>query len=166
MPLTYQVIGSVTVGSGGAANIDFTSIPQTYTDLVVKVSIRNVNDTADSYLRFNGATTNFSDRWIYGTGSGNADSTLNANIDFLTNRSSFTANVFGNSEFYIPNYTNSSNKSVSVDSVSENNATTSYQQLSAGLWSNSAAITSIQILASAGNLAQYSTATLYGIKKD
>lgn len=159
---TYTLISSVTVGSGGAANIQFTSIPQTYTDLLVKTSLRNVNDTADCYLRFNGATTNFSDRWIYGTGSG-ALSTSTSNIDFLSNRSSFTASTFGNSEFYIPNYTSSNNKSVSVDSVAENNATTAYTQLSAGLWSNTAAITSIQILASSGNLAQYSTAYLYGI---
>jgi hypothetical protein len=164
MPTTFTKIAAVTVGSGGAANIEFTSIPQTYTDLVMKVSIRNVNDTADSYLRFNGATTNFSDRWIYGTGSGTADSTTNSNIDFLVTRSTFTANVFGNSEFYIPNYTGSTNKSVSVDSVSENNATTSYQLLSAGLWSQTTAITSIQIVANNGNLAQHSTATLYGIK--
>jgi hypothetical protein len=40
MALTYTAIKTVTVGSGGAANIDFTSIPQTYTDLVLKVSAR------------------------------------------------------------------------------------------------------------------------------
>ena len=162
MATAYTLISSVTVGSGGAANIEFTSIPSTYTDLLIKTSIRNVNDTPRCWLRFNGATTNFSDIWVYGTGVG-ALSTTNSNIDFLNGRSSFTANTFGNSELYIPNYAGSNNKSVSVDSVAEDNATVAYTQLSAGLWSNTAAITSIQILASTGNIAQYSTAYLYGI---
>lgn len=161
MATTYTLISSVTVGSGGAANIEFTSIPSTYTDLLLKTSIRNVNDTPSCWLRFNSATTNFSDRWVYGAGA--AYSTTNSNIDFLNGRSSFTANTFGNSELYIPNYTGSNNKSVSVDSVAEDNSSLAYTQLSAGLWSNTAAITSIQILASTGNIAQYSTAYLYGI---
>ena len=159
---TMTALATVTVGAGGAANIEFTNIPQTYTDLLLKTSIRNVNDTPSCWLRFNSATTNFSDRWVYGTGVG-ALSTTNSNIDFLNGRSSFTANTFGNSELYIPNYAGSNNKSVSVDSVAEDNATVAYTQLSAGLWSNTAAITSIQILASTGNIAQYSTATLYGV---
>jgi hypothetical protein len=162
MANTYTLISSVTVGSGGAANIEFTSIPSTYTDLLIKTSIRNASDTPSCWLRFNSATTNFSDRWVYGTGSG-ALSTTNNNIDFLINRSSNTANIFGNTEIYIPNYRSSNNKSVSIDTVAEDNATLAYTLLSAGIWSNTAAITSIQILASTGNIAQYSTAYLYGI---
>jgi hypothetical protein len=41
MATTYEIISSVTVGSGGAANIEFTSIPATYTDLYVLASIRS-----------------------------------------------------------------------------------------------------------------------------
>ena len=37
---TYTLISSVTVGAGGASSIDFTSIPATYTDLLVKFSLR------------------------------------------------------------------------------------------------------------------------------
>ncbi len=163
MPNTFELIASSTVGAGGAASIDFTSIPSTYTDLVLKTSIRNVDDTLDVYLRFNGATTNHSDRWLYGTGSA-AGSTTNTNIDFVQNRSTYTASTFGSADIYIPNYAGSNNKSVSLDSTTENNATASYALLSAGLWSNTSAITSIKLIASSGNIAQYSTAYLYGVK--
>ena len=40
MANTFVLLASTTVGSGGASSIDFTSIPATYTDLVVKVSGR------------------------------------------------------------------------------------------------------------------------------
>ena len=163
MANTFELISAVTVGSGGASSIDFTSIASTFTDLCLKVSIRNVNDTPSVYLRFNGTTTNHSDRWIYGSGSF-ADSTSNANIEMLLNLSSSTSNTFGNAEIYIPNYAGSTNKSVSIDAVSENNGTLAYAQLDAGLWSNTAAITSIKLQAASGNIAEFSTAYLYGVK--
>jgi hypothetical protein len=163
MANTFELIASSTVGSGGAASIDFTSIPSTFTDLCVKVSIRNVNDTPSVYVRFNGTTTNHSDRWLYGSGSF-ADSTTNANIEMLLNRSSSTSSTFANAEIYIPNYAGSTNKSVSIDAVSENNGTLAYAQLDAGLWSDTAAITEIKLIAASGNIAQHSTAYLYGVK--
>jgi hypothetical protein len=67
---------------------------------------------------------------------------------------------------YIPNYASSNYKSFSIDSVTENNGTVAYQIMHAGVWSNTAAITSLTITAAGGNLAQYSTATLYGVYKD
>jgi len=163
MANTFELISAVTVGSGGASSIDFTSIASTFTDLCLKVSIRNVNDTPSVYLRFNGTTTNHSDRWLYGSGSF-ADSATNANIEMLLNRSSSTSSTFANAEIYIPNYAGSTNKSVSIDAVSENNGTLAYAQLDAGLWSNTAAITSIKLQAASGNIAEFSTAYLYGVK--
>jgi hypothetical protein len=163
MANTFELIQAYTVGSGGQSSIDFTSIASTFTDLCLKVSIRNVNDTPSVYLRFNGTTTNHSDRWLYGSGSF-ADSTTNANIEMLLNRSSSTSSTFANAEIYIPNYAGSTNKSVSIDAVSENNGTLAYAQLDAGLWSNTAAITSIKLQAASGNIAEFSTAYLYGVK--
>jgi hypothetical protein len=64
---------------------------------------------------------------------------------------------------YIPNYAGSSNKSVSIDSVTENNATGAYSGLTAALFASTAAITSFGI-STGSNFVQYSTATLYGIK--
>ena len=160
---TYTLISSVTVGAGGASSIDFTSIPATYTDLLVKVSARDTNANGEFYLRFNSSTTNYSDRWLYGSGS-SAASTTNTKIDLFLASSGYTANTFGNTEIYIPNYNSSNYKSVSSDSVQENNATGSYTLLEAGLWSSTSAITSVNLIPAGGTFAQYSTAYLYGIK--
>jgi hypothetical protein len=75
-----------------------------------------------------------------------------------------TANTFGNGEIYIPNYAGSTQKSVSADAVAENNsATYIYSALNAGLWTGTAAITSIKLLIPSYNFVQYSTAYLYGV---
>jgi hypothetical protein len=78
-----------------------------------------------------------------------------------------TASTFGSVDIYIPNYTDTgAQQSLSADSVSENNASTSYARSTAGLWQNNAAITSISIIPYLGTLwQQYTTATLYGISK-
>jgi hypothetical protein len=171
MATTYVQIGStVTVGSGGAASIDFSSIPSTYTDLVLLTSLRstrtaNTEDAAK--MEFNGVTTGYSYRQLRGTGSA-AESYTGTSAFFLQNQnaSSSTSSTFTNSSTYIPNYAGSQNKSLSVDSAMENNATSAFTNLVAGLWSNTAAITSIKLTPNVGPLfAEYSTATLYGISK-
>ena len=169
MATTFEAIATVTVGSGGAANIEFTSIPGTYTDLLVKFSLRGTNGTyVNNRFSFNGSTTGYSSRLLYGLGSstGSDVNAVTTAIDYsaYSAGSDATASTFSNGELYLPNYTGSSNKSVSVDAVSENNNTTAIAALTAGLWSDSAAITSVKITPSSGTFAQYSTATLYGIK--
>ena len=167
MATTYTLISSVTVGSGGAATIDFTSIPATYTDLIVKFSPRTNRATqvADIVsLSFNGSTSNRTVRELYGSGSGTfSGNTTNMYAGYVPCAGA-TGSVFGNVEIYITNYASSNFKSVSVDSVSENNATESYANLQANLWSNTAAITSLTLTPVVGTLfVQYSTAYLYGI---
>jgi hypothetical protein len=164
MANTFVKIASVTVGSGGAASIAFTSIPSTYTDLVVKISGRNTSSGDWFNLAFNGSTSGFSGKQIFSTGGGLFSYTKSSETEaFVNNNSSTTANTFSNSEVYIPNYAGSTNKSFSVDSVTENNGATAYIVLYAGLWSNGAAITSLTFTPNANTLAQYTTATLYGI---
>ena len=170
MANTFIKIASVTVGSGGASSIDFTSIPSTYTDLCVKLSARYNDASVLGRFRFNGDTgSNYSNRRLYGTGSSvasNSDSAQTSSYVFgLNDASNYTANTFSNAEFYIPNYAGSAYKSISIDAVSENNATEAYSTLQAGLWSNTAAITSIKIYQDSGLFVQYSTAVLYGINK-
>ena len=163
MPNTFELIASSTVGAGGAANIDFTSIPATYTDLCVKVSARHDANVTGIRIQYNGSTSSFFMRYVYGSGSAassGADTTQYA----YGNSSTYTASTFGNSEFYIPNYAGSNNKSLSSDSVTENNATAADMLFGAGLWSNTAAITSIKLSPTSGNFVQYSTAYLYGVK--
>lgn len=171
MATTYEAIATVTVGSGGASEIDFTSIAADWTDLLIKLSGRlsSAAFTQSITLRFNGSTTSYSSRNLRGSGS--AASSVNDvyGTDEMyigeAPANSATASTFGNCEIYIPNYAGSDNKSVSVDIVTEDNATLAYAYLTAGLWSNSAAITSIKLLLpNGGNFVQHSTATLYGIK--
>jgi hypothetical protein len=167
-------ISTVTVGSGGASSIDFTGIPQTYTDLMVKLSARtaynNIAGSISAYVRFNGdAGSNYSGRRLIGTGSSaiSDNSSTTSFINTFLNITAYTSNTFGNAEYYIPNYTSSNNKSISVDGVTEHNATLSYAAMVAGLWSNTSPISSISIFPepSTGNFVQYTTATLYGIRK-
>jgi hypothetical protein len=85
------------------------------------------------------------------------------------NGASSTSNTFGNTEFYIPNYTGSQNKSLSVDGVTENNTSSTYMlSLSSSIWADTSAITSITLYAvnvgSANKFVEHTTATLYGIK--
>jgi hypothetical protein len=167
MPDTFVKIASVTVGSGGAASIDFTSIPSTYTDLCIKHSLRiggtSVQDVVD--ISFNGSTASFSGRILFGTGAAAASTSSYTRGAGTMAEWNFTANTFGNSEIYIPNYAGSNNKSLSADGVSENNGTTALAILFATLWSNTSAITSISLTPyGGGSFVQYSTATLYGIK--
>lgn len=165
MPNTFVKIQTVTVGSGGAATIDFTSIPQTYTDLKLVTSARHTEASVsnDILITINSSTANFTARRGYATGTGVGSDTNSRGVG-VTVGASATASVFGNNEAYFPNYTSGNFKSFSADIVGENNAALSFTFLVANLWSTTSAITSITLTANGGNFVQYSTATLYGIK--
>jgi hypothetical protein len=160
---TYQLISSVTVGAGGASSLDFTSIPQTYTDLEILVSARTTGSGNGINITFNSNTSNYTNRALQGNGSGTSTyGTYNRNAGMF-GYSGDTANSFGSTKIYIPNYAGSNNKGYSADAVSENNGTTAYMNIVSGLWSNTSAITSISLAPMDGTLIQYSTAYLYGI---
>jgi hypothetical protein len=167
MPNTFYLLASNTVGAGGVASVTFSSIPQTYTDLIIKFSGRSDFSGVVRGLSFffNGDTTtgNYANKRMYGEGSGSAQSD-NSTYALFVNANTSTANSFGNGEIYIPNYTGSNNKSYSADYVIENNAATAYAGLDAGIRNNTAAITSIYISPEpTSNFMQYSTFYLYGI---
>lgn len=172
---TMKKIQSVTVSASTAAAIEFTNIPGTFDDLVIKLSTRTTQSAVYSagYLSFNNATgTNlYSDRDLYGEGSGTPGSGNSTNNDYTsrinwTTGNSATASTFGSGEVYIPNYAGNTNKSISTENVSENNATAAIQALGAGLFSSTNAITSIKLIPPTGtNFSQHSSATLYGIRK-
>jgi hypothetical protein len=171
MAYTYSKIATYTVGSSGVSNITFLNIPQNYTDLCLLLSFRAVNSGSAGYdfyadMSFNGSTSNASFRRLAGyitTVNSDTGSRLYA-ASFLG--STGTASTFGNAQVYIPNYAGSNNKSYSGESAAETNTTSNYLDMTAGLWSNTAAITSITLTPSAGNFAQYSSAHLYGIKAE
>jgi hypothetical protein len=173
---TFVLIEKYTVGAGGASSVTLGSggtIPQTYTDLKIVASIRT-NRTATNAenirLQFNGDTaSNYSWRYLDGNGSSATSVSGSANASILiayADTDLNTSNTFGNLEIYAPNYTSSNAKSVSGDSVSENNASLGYQVLAAGLWSGTSAIASVKLFPQLGpNFMQYSTFYLYGILK-
>jgi len=171
MPANYVLLERIQLNAS-AASVTFSNIPQSgYTDLKIVVSARGTNTgaTNDSpALQFNGDTaTNYTYRRLYGTGSvAGSDTTSNGYAyTAYTGYANATANTFGNSEIYIPNYSVSGiQKSISSDGVSENNATTAYMALMANIWTGTAAISSINIAPVNGSgWAQYSTFSLYGL---
>lgn len=168
MATTYEAIATVTVGAGGAATFGFTSIPATFTDLLILASVRSdrpSNSIDNGWVYFNSDTTsgNYTKRRLWGDGSAVYSATT-YDLDYYCPGSTATASTFGNLYYYIPNYAGSNNKSFSVDSSQENNATIAINNFTAGLWSSSSAITSITFDLNNGSFVQHSNATLYGIK--
>ena len=171
MPTTYKAIATVTVGSGGTSSIDFSSIPSTYTDVLVLFSLRQDTDDRNIKITFNNSSSSiYSERVLTGSGgvvsSSNNSSQTRFAVGAGASPSPATANTFGNGMLYVPNYTNTSNnKSMSVSTASENNSDTNVGQVFySGLWSSTSAINQITISPWASKFVQYSTATLYGIK--
>lgn len=165
MALTFNIIASATV-STGVNNIDFNSIPQTYTDLVVLFTARSSAADANVMMRFNGSTTGYSQRRIYSDGSSLINGGSYGESVGVGNQSTENTGAFGITRAYIPNYTNSAYKCFLSESAAENNTTTAYQIQFGGMWSNSAAITSISlVMGSNNNFVTNSTAYLYGVLK-
>ena len=175
MPNTFTLINSVTVGSGGASDIIFSSIPSTYTDLCIKISARTDVGQVNSFVicQPNSATTNLSSTVLFGTSSavGAGSYSVPQSIWSYACGANATANTFSNNEIYIVNYASTStNKSITFDGVNENNSTSDPRQsLTAGLWSSNTAISSVKLYPTdnsftAANFLQYTTAYLYGIK--
>jgi len=170
MANTYTLLETVTVGAAGAASVTFNSIPQTgYTDLVIKCSVRGTASAlyASLAVRFNGdSAANYKNLAIQGDGASAISyaqtSQTSFNIGNATGATA-TANTFDSSDVYIPNYTSSNYKSISVDDVMENNAATAYNTLTTSLWSQTAAITTINIFPGSGSFSQHSTFSLYGV---
>jgi hypothetical protein len=153
-----------------AASIEFTSIPQDGTDLVALISARSsgADGTRNCQVIPNGYTSGYTTRALYGEGSGSGASYSSTLIGYVGEipASAVTANTFGSILVYYPNYSGSTNKSISIDNVTEDNATYSRQDLMAGLWSNTSAITSLLVKTNAAmNLVAGSTVSLYKITK-
>ena len=168
MATTYELITNYTVGSGGTSLISLNPISSAYTDLLLKISIRGTNSSVNGSvsLGFNGTSTtsNWNVVFIEGNGSSISGGSGTSGVVGYPPAANATASTFGSVEVYIPNYLSTSlNKTLVADSVGENNGT-AYTNLLANIWNVTNAITSIEITNGVGNIAQYSTAYLYGIK--
>jgi hypothetical protein len=161
MASTYVLIEAKTLSST-QTSITFSSIPQTYTDLVLKMSSRLTSANVDNTITLNGSSTKSYGLRMYGNGSNSSSD--NAAGGGLANSSGYTASVFSNTEYYIPDYTGSKNKNISIDAVTENNDTQAYQNFSSQVFTLTSGITSIQLTPVSGSYAIGSTFYLYGIK--
>ena len=163
--MTMTLIETKTLLSA-AASLEFTSIPQDGTDLLLLTSIRSDRDSGsyDLYkIQLNGSNEITSGRILEGNGSSAAsESRIEVGVQPISLN---TSNTFNNGSHYIPNYTSSAAKSFSGDSVSEQNGTKAGQLLTAGLWNNTSPITSLKVVSGVGNLIAGSTISLYGILK-
>ena len=171
MPTTMKLIGKQTLGSN-AADVTFSSIPGTATDLLLVFTARSTasgGDIADNVrVRFNGATsdTNHSSRWLYGSGSSTGSGTDAFARAGYSNTSTNTANTFASSEMYLPNYAGSTAKSFSVFAATETNAAAVDMVVSAGLWNSTSAVTSMRLYTGSGSdLVTGSSFFLYTITK-
>jgi len=167
MALQLFKIASTTVESP-VTNIEFTSIPSGYTDLILHYSLRGTGTNSNEIrITYNGVTSGYSNIELYGSGS-SVGSISAGTAYFYAGESpavNDTANTFGSGTMYIPNYTSSNQKSVSSEAVEENNSSTNNTlYLNAGLCTNTGAITSIKIQPDGSfTWVANSTATLYGI---
>lgn len=170
MANTYTLISSNTLTSS-AASVTFSSIPATYTDLVLRFSVRSdqASVARNYFLQINGSSSAvYSSTILQGSGSAAisirySDETSGIRGTNGMPGTSATSNTFSNSEIYIPSYTSTTNKPVSLIGVTENNATESYIDPTAGLARITSAITSIA-LTTADNFVSGSSFYLYGIK--
>jgi hypothetical protein len=156
----YQ-IATTTLGSA-QSSITFSSIPQDYTHLQIRGISRNV--VATNFMQFNNDTaSNYSSHYVLGDGATTISGVLNSTKMYAF-FSTATANIFGVAVIDILDYANT-NKYKTIRSLSGGDENGSgYAELLSGNWRNTAAITSIKLSTGSGNLEQYSSFALYGIK--
>jgi hypothetical protein len=164
MPKTYESIATNTLGAA-AATVTFSSIPGTYTDLVLVMATTGTTSSGrDIVIQFNGDTaSNYSFTALYGDGSAagstRGSSATSANLDYY----GYMDNSLSNRIISIQNYSNTTTYKTFIGRA--NNAATGTDAV-VGLWRSTSAITSLLVKpASIGNeFASGSTFTLYGIK--
>lgn len=161
---TYTQIASTTLGSS-AASVTFSSIPSTYTDLVIVSFAANTAVNANGMgIRFNSDTaTNYSKTYLYGDGtsavSGRGTSQTNISISNLPISSS---GAFATTVTNIQNYSNATTYKTVLSrggGANTGNLVIAY----VGLWRSTAAISTIDLINDSGSFITGSTFNLYGI---
>lgn len=168
MPQTFTLIQSLNTNSGAAAAFNFTSIPNTYTDLYMTLVMQATSSSPQSVLR-----VSFSSGSGYITQKLGGDATSapgaggNSGLSYLYqgNINASTGSTFGYADWYIPNYAGSTPKSYYGTASGVGGSQTVYINWVSGYSSGTSAISSITINNEYGNWAQYCTANLYGITK-
>lgn len=166
----YESIQTVTVGAGGSASITFSSIPSTYSHLQIRVNARCAGAfTGTTAVRatYNSDTTltNYWTHYVRGNGAAAAAASNNGpNYTFMIGDNNNTANAFSGAVVDILDYANTS-KNTTTRALSGGDFNGSGEiYLSSVSWNNTAAVNNIVITAYDGNMMQYSSFALYGIK--
>jgi hypothetical protein len=159
------------LADGTATGIQFSSIPQTYQDLLIVQYLRSnrVATTEQFWQRFNGdEASNYSFTNLVGNGStasSNRFSSQTVMNRFDIPAASSTSGIFGSSIVHILNYRSTSIfKTVLVRSACDLNGSGN-TNISVGVWTNTNAITTLNVATENGsNLVSGSTVHLYGIR--
>ena len=167
----FESIATVSVGSGGAADVEFTSIPATYAHLQIRAITKTTESALKDWtvlrMRFNADTgSNYALHQIIGTGAAAAAGAATSQTFTYGPYAvkSGLADTFAATVMDILDYGNTNKyKTIRTLTGTDQNGAgeISFQS---GLWMSSSAITSIKIYPSTANIAQYSHFALYGIK--
>ena len=161
MPLTYESIATQTLSSA-TASITFSSIPSTYTDLIL-ICRQATNADANTQLRFNGDTgSNYSTNFLRSNGT--TVSTARDSNQTQMNLESFGFPTSAFNAVTTANIMNYSNTTTFKTTLSRGSNANTGVTAACHLWRNTAAITSMTILNNASTFSTGSTFTLYGIK--
>ena len=163
--MTMKLVSTITLGAAGATEIIFSAIPQTGQDLYITLSARNTNSDQKLWIQFNSSATGYYYKSLNGNGTTPFSGTLGDGSDRIATGLQVipvATNTFSNVSIYIPNYTSSAAKAVSMDAVGEQNNATSYMDIDAASWSGTAAITSVRLFLGT-TMVQNTTASLYTI---
>jgi hypothetical protein len=158
---TYTLIASSTA-SGSSNSVTFSSIPGTYTDLVLVLSANVQTATDYLRLRINSDTgSNYSYTFVYGTGS-TAASSRQSNVTSVIYNAINTGSSPNISIIQFMDYSNTTtNKTFLTRNTVPANETNAF----VALWRSTSAITSITIDGTDGrNFTSGSTFKLYGIE--
>ena len=158
MAATYTPIATTTLGSA-AASYTFSSIPSTYTDLVLIVQGTSTASGVAVNVQYNSDTgSNYSKTMMYGNGSA-AGSQRNSNAT-----SAGIGSMYSTMGQIIANIQNYANSTTYKTSISRFGSTGDNTAAFVGLWRNTAAITSVTVTTDSSTFTANSTFTLYGIK--
>ena len=170
MTSTYEKIASTTLGSN-QTDITLSSIPATYTDLVLVFQYASQTNDNNAYMYFNSSQgTAYSRTYFAGSPNG-ATSARNSN----TNKIDFTPQIGAGTSLNTPgliianilNYSNTTtNKSVLVRDNATQNSGAQQTMMVAGIWRNTSAINSVTVGTGAGYLVSGTSITIYGIKAE
>jgi hypothetical protein len=160
MPGTYEPIATTTFTV--TSSYTFSSIPATYTDLVLVLGSMTFTLGGNPQIQYNGDTaTNYSNTDLYGTGSA-AGSTYNTSNNYINVGFSATNGSATEPATIILHIMSYANTNVNKTLIGRGNRAGGEVQTNSGLWRSTAAITSLTVKVPTGTMG--GTATLYGIK--